>query len=62
MASQAEYAAGIQAAVVLIQSDIRSEVPRIFQGRLTPELIASHAEAIAKAVIDAAERARDGAK
>ena len=59
MATKLEYDAGAAAAIKIVQADIESEVPQIFRGRITPELIRTHAEAVAKAVIDAAAAARE---
>ena len=66
MTTKTEYDAGTLAAIKLINAeinaDIQAEVPMMFRNDITPDAVRSHAEAVARAVIDAAEAVRAKAR
>ncbi len=58
MTTQAEYDAGTAAGIIVCHKDIARDVPGMFQSQIPAQKIAQHSAEMAKAIIDAAEKAR----
>jgi hypothetical protein len=57
MVTQAEYTAAANAVVAIVQADM-GYVPALLRSQITPDMITTFANQIAKAAVDAAAAAR----